>query len=79
MTAPQPMTAEAVPGSRWRSPLAGRRFDTTVEVRAEEATAIQELGVDNLRRLKRHDPSAPGAPPTATLLPIVEVNQGKQT
>ncbi len=60
MTASRPGTAESGPGSRWRSPLAGRRFDTSVAVRPEEALAIQELGVDNLRRLQRHDPSAPG-------------------
>jgi hypothetical protein len=53
VTAPQPGTAEEVPETRWRSPLAGHRFDTTVAVRPEEARAIQELGGDNLRRRRR--------------------------
>ncbi|MDR7304539.1 site-specific integrase [Haloactinomyces albus] len=51
---------ESNPGGRWRSPLAGRRFDTTVDLRPEEAVAIAELGVDNLRRLRRHDPLRAG-------------------
>ncbi|MET9423382.1 hypothetical protein ABZY06_22110 [Streptomyces sp. NPDC006540] len=29
-------------------------------LRPSEERAIRELGVDNLRRLRRHDPSAPG-------------------
>lgn len=77
MTSPQPRTAEVVSGSRWRSPLAGRRFDTTVEVRPEEGIAIQELGVGNLRRLRRHDASAPGWRVIRRLLrPVDTVNAG---
>lgn len=77
MTASRRGTAEAAPSSRWRSPLAGRRFDTSVAVRPEEALAIQELGVDNLRRLQRHDPSAPGWRVIRRLLrPLEAVNAG---
>ena len=74
MTAPRP---EAAARSRWRSPLTGRRFDTTVEIRPQEATAIQELGVDNLRRLQRHDASASGWRVIRRLVrPIDTVNAG---
>lgn len=47
MTAPQPGTAEVASGSRWRSPLAGRRFDTTVEVRPYLAAHAYLLGSFN--------------------------------
>ena len=77
MTALRPETAEQIPEGRWRSPLAGHRFDTTVAVRPDEARAIRELGVDNLRRLARHDPSAPGWRVIRRLLgPLETVNAG---
>ena len=60
MSAPESGALAGVPESRWRSPVTGRRFDTTVAVRSEEAQAITELGVRNLRRLRYHDPAAPG-------------------
>jgi len=64
-------------GSRWRSPVAAHRFDTTIAVRAEEARAIQELGVRNLRRLQHHDPSAPGWRVIGRLLrPLEAVSAG---
>jgi hypothetical protein len=40
--------------------LADRRFNTTLAVHPEEARAITELGVRNLRRLRYHDPAVPG-------------------
>jgi hypothetical protein len=45
---------------RWRSPLAGRRFDVEPRVRPAEAEAVRALGVRNLRKLQYHDPHAPG-------------------
>ncbi|MGH8917318.1 MAG: hypothetical protein ACRD0H_03110, partial [Actinomycetes bacterium] len=77
MTESLPSAAGAATQSRWRSPLAGRRFDTTVAVRPEEARAITELGVRNLRRLQHHDPSAPGWRVIRRLLqPLEAVNAG---
>ena len=60
MNAAEAVRAGSAPSSRWISPLAGRRFDTEPLVRAEEAEAIAALGVRNLRRLQRYDPTAPG-------------------
>jgi hypothetical protein len=63
--------------TRWRSSIAGRRFDTTVALRPEESRAIAELGVPNLRRLRCHDPSAPGWQVIRRLLrPLETVNAG---
>jgi integrase len=47
---------------RWVSPLAGHLFDIEPLVSAEEAEAIQALGIAALRRLKRpgHDLADPG-------------------
>jgi integrase len=45
---------------RWRWPITTRSYDTAAVVRIAEAEAIAELGVDNLRRLARHDPAARG-------------------
>jgi hypothetical protein len=45
---------------RWRWPIDPRRYDTARAVSVAEKEAIAELGVDNLRRLARHDPTAPG-------------------
>ncbi|MFI6777503.1 tyrosine-type recombinase/integrase [Nocardia sp. NPDC050412] len=60
MTRPQ-IAPDRLSGQlRWRSPLSGHHFDTTVEIRPEEAAAVAELGLRNLRRLQYHDPSAPG-------------------
>jgi hypothetical protein len=44
----------------WRWPIDPGRYDTTRLLRAAEKQAIVELGVDNLRRLARHDPAARG-------------------
>ncbi|HEX2298271.1 MAG TPA: hypothetical protein VHH34_07110 [Pseudonocardiaceae bacterium] len=44
----------------WRWPIDPGRYDTTSVLRATEKDAIVELGVDNLRRLARHDPAARG-------------------
>jgi integrase len=57
-----PAALVAVPGDSgcWRWPIDPDRYDTTRMVRAAEKQAIAELGVDNLRRLARHDPAAPG-------------------
>ena len=67
-----PEAAEA-PASRWCSPLADQRFDTTVEVRPAERRGIACLGVRNLRRLQHHDPSAPGWAMIGRLLRLLEV------
>jgi integrase len=74
---PQPDGAEGTTGSRWRSPITGRRFDTTIALRSEERQAIEQLGVRNLRRLQYHDPSAPGWRVIRRLLgPLEAVNAG---
>jgi integrase len=76
VTAAQHETANDV-GDRWRSPLAGHRFDTAAGTRLEEAATIGELGVRNLRRLKDHDRSAPGWAMIRRLLrPLEIVNAG---
>jgi integrase len=77
MTVPLPRPGTATGEPRWRSPLADRRFDKSVAIRSEEARAIEELGVRNLRRLQYHDPSAPGWRVTGRLLrPLEAVNSG---
>jgi integrase len=53
---------------RWRWPIDPGSYDTTPAVRAAEAAAIAGLGVDNLRRLARHDPAAGGWPLIGRLL-----------
>ncbi|WP_405748134.1 site-specific integrase (plasmid) [Streptomyces sp. NBC_01525] len=45
---------------RWSWPIVPDHYDTAVEVQPAEALAVSELGVQNLRRLKDHDPSAAG-------------------
>ncbi|MFE9328929.1 tyrosine-type recombinase/integrase [Nocardia sp. NPDC052278] len=45
---------------RWRSPIDPGRYDATPALRAAEKDAITELGVENLRRVARHDPNARG-------------------
>lgn len=60
MTAAMAVNAGAAGDGRWRWPITVDRYDTAVLVRAAEAKAISELGLDNLRRLSRHDPTAPG-------------------
>jgi hypothetical protein len=58
------LTSAAVTGDgdtgRWVPPVDPLRFDTEITLRPSEEQAIRELGVDNLRRLRRHDPSAHG-------------------
>ncbi|MGY2011991.1 tyrosine-type recombinase/integrase [Nocardia gipuzkoensis] len=77
MTTGHTMNSAAAKEDRWISPLAGRHFDTAIEVRPREAEAITELGVENLRRLKNHDPDAPGwRTIRRLLLPIETVNAG---
>ena len=77
MTAPLSGIPDDVPESRWRSPLVEHRFDTTIEVRVEEVTAIGELGVRNLRWLQHHDRTAPGRRGIERLLqPLEAVNAG---
>ncbi|MGW0570315.1 tyrosine-type recombinase/integrase [Streptomyces tauricus] len=53
------VTGDDDPG-RWVPPVDPLRFDTEITLRPSEERAIRELGVDNLRRLRRHDPSAHG-------------------
>jgi integrase len=75
VTAPLPGTVAPIGESRWCSPIATHRFDTAVAVRAEEARAIGELGVRNLRRLQHHDPAAPGWRSIGRLLrPLEAIN-----
>ncbi|MFE1555506.1 hypothetical protein ACFW6V_10985 [Streptomyces sp. NPDC058734] len=45
---------------RWSWPITAHHYDSAVEVRPAEALAVNELGVQNLRRLRGHDPSAAG-------------------
>jgi hypothetical protein len=59
VNAPLAVAAGAGDG-RWRWPIDPGSYDTTPAVRAAEAAAIADLGVDNLRRLARHDPAAAG-------------------
>jgi hypothetical protein len=77
VTAPKSSAAAVALESRWLSPLADRRFNTTLAVHPEEARAITELGVRNLRRLRYHDPAAPGWRVSRRLLrPVEAVNAG---
>jgi len=55
-----PATGRPGDGPRWRPPIDPGRYDTAPTLRAAEKDAITELGVDNLRRLARYDPSARG-------------------
>src|SRR5690606_30503940 len=65
------------PESRWCPSLIAHHFDTTIKVRDEEARAIGELGIRNLRRLHCHDPNAPGWRVIGRLLrPLETVNAG---
>lgn len=45
---------------RWKSPIEAGRYDTTPALRGSEKDAIAELGVENPRRLARHDPAVRG-------------------
>lgn len=45
---------------RWPWPIISDHYDTAAEVRPAEALAVNELGVQKLRRLRDHDPSAAG-------------------
>jgi integrase len=59
----------------WQWPINPQRYDTRVLIRAAEQRAIGELGVDNLRRLRRHDPAAAGWASISRLLaPLDAVN-----
>lgn len=73
-----PVSGLSTPSSiAWCSPLVGHHFDSAIEVRGEEARAIGELGVRNLRRLQYHDPQAPGWRVIGRLLrPLETVNAG---
>ena len=64
-----PLAAAAGGGDgRWRWPIDPGSYDTTPAVRAAEAAAIAGLGVDNLRRLARHDRAAGAWQPIRRLL-----------
>lgn len=77
VTGGQTESGGATPSIRWCSPLTGRRFDTSVDVRPDEARAITGLGVRNLRRMQYYDPAAPGwTLIRRLLLPIETVNSG---
>jgi hypothetical protein len=59
------MSASSAAGSpgrsgHWQWPIDPGCYDTAPVLRAAEKEAIVELGVDNLRRLARHDPAARG-------------------
>jgi integrase len=65
---------------RWRWPIDPSRYDTTPVLRASERAGIVELGIDNLRRLARHDPNAAGWRQIRRLLrPLDDVNAALQT
>ncbi|WP_459548634.1 tyrosine-type recombinase/integrase [Nocardia sp. X0981] len=55
-----PAAVSAGDDLRWRSPIDPGRYDVTPALRVAEKDATTELGVDNLRRLARHDPKARG-------------------
>jgi integrase len=60
---------------RWSWPINAERYDTRVLVREAERRAVEQLGVDNLRRLRRHDPETAGWAAIGRLLkPLDEVN-----
>jgi hypothetical protein len=72
LASPQPTPAGL---TRWCPPVTRPRL--RVVVRAEEAAAIAELGVPNLRRLKISDPAMPGWRAIARLVrPLEAVNAG---
>ena len=74
MSAAMSLLASAGSG-RWAPPVGRPRL--RVVVRAEEAAAIAELGLANLRRLKTGDPAAPGWRVIARLVrPLDAVNAG---
>jgi integrase len=56
--APSPLSQPVQPG-RWRWPVDPARYDATPALSEAEKGAIIGLGVGGLRRLARHDPSAP--------------------
>jgi hypothetical protein len=72
MASPQPAP---IGPTRWCPPITRPRL--RVVVRAEEAAAIAELGVSNLRRLKTGDPAASGWQAITRLVrPLDAVNAG---
>jgi integrase len=60
VTAAMEKTADAAGDGRWHWPIPADHYDTATHVRVAEAKAISELRLENLRRLQRHDPAAPG-------------------
>jgi integrase len=59
VSAPLAVATESGDGC-WRCPIDPGSYDTTPAVRAAEAAAIADLGVENLRRLACYDPAAGG-------------------
>lgn len=60
---------------RWQWPINAQRHDTRLTVRAAERQTIDRIGVENLRRLQRHDPADPGWAAIGRLLrPLDEAN-----
>lgn len=60
MTASSPVAALGAVEGRWTWPIDAGEFDTTITLCGKEKRAIADLGTVNMRRLQRHDPSAPG-------------------
>jgi integrase len=58
VTAESARADDDAPTGRWQWPIDPARYDTEILVRAAEKQAIGELGVDNVRRLRRHAPTA---------------------
>lgn len=74
MTSPR-SPAAAAEQQRWHQPVDPRRCDTSTTVRAVEVTAIRELGVEGLRRLRCRDSHASGWERVGRLLqPLEAVN-----
>ncbi|WP_219912474.1 tyrosine-type recombinase/integrase [Nonomuraea fuscirosea] len=60
MTAAPAGPARGPGAARWQWPISTDMIGGGVVLREAEVTAIGELGLGNLRRLKWHDPDAPG-------------------
>jgi hypothetical protein len=71
-----PVKAGGIAGERrWQWPINPAHHDTRVAVRAAERRAIDQIGVDHLRRLRKHDPADPGWATIGRLLrPLEEVH-----
>ncbi|MFD1545943.1 tyrosine-type recombinase/integrase [Nonomuraea guangzhouensis] len=76
MTAALTTAASELAEGRWSWPISADLHDADVVLREAEITAISELGLENLRRLKRHDPQAPGWAAIRPLLRPLELADG---